>query len=449
MTPTSTQIINKVKDAGVVGAGGAGFPAYIKINSKVKTLIANAASCEPLVTSDFALINIDPEKLLKSMTLVMDVTSSEEGIIAIKRKHKSIIKTIEKELSKYKDKRLRLHLLDDFYPAGDEFVLVYEVTQKIIPERALPLEVGCLVQNVTTLIQIFEACENKPVTGRFVTITGEVEKPQDVFLPLGFSFKEAISIAGGPTCENIRVIHGGPMMGKLVENIESETVLKTTSMILVLPEEHILIQKRLQPISNTLKMAKSVCCQCSMCSDLCPRGLIGHPLNPHKIMRTIAYNLSEPAENVTSSFLCSECGLCSSYSCSMGLIPHRVNIEIKSALTKNKFKFERLLKDYNVDNEIRDSRKVPTYRLMSRLDLTKYKIDNLPVRSNNIKPASVSINLQQHIGAKSKPKVKVGDIVNKGDLIADIPDNKLGANIHASINGEIKEINDNEIVIKG
>ena len=430
-------------------AGGAGFPTHVKLNSKVKTLIANAASCEPLVTSDFALMLSEPDKVLKGMSLVMDITNAEEGIIAIKGKHKDLIKQYKDALKNHGNDRLKIHALDDFYPAGDEFILVYEITGKVIPERALPLEVGCLVQNVTTLAQIYDAYEDKPVTRRYVTITGEVKYPQDILLPIGISFEEAINPAGGPKIKDYKIIHGGPMMGPLVDNPSDTYILKTTSMILVLPEDHLLIQKRLQPINTSLKIAKSVCCQCSMCTDLCPRGLIGHPLEPHKIMRTVAYNLSEPPENITSSYICSECGLCSTYACTMGIQPHKVNIELKAALIKNNYKFERIKETYEVDDELRNSRKVPTTRLMSRLGLSEYKNDHLPVKKTDSIPATIKLKLQQHIGAKSEPIVKKGQQVNEGDVVATIPLNKLGAKLHASITGKVSDVNKDEIVIKG
>lgn len=448
MKPSSGLVIEKVKNAGVVGAGGAGFPTHVKLAAKVETVIANAASCEPLVNSDFAIIKENPDNLVKAMTLVLNITEAKEGFIALKSKHKGIIQLLKKAIANNKDDRIKLYLLDDFYPAGDEFILTYEITNKTIPERALPLEVGCLIHNVMTLIQIYDAYEGKPVTSRYVTITGEVNKPLDIMLPIGTSFKEAINVAGGTSLEDFRVIHGGPMMGNLVKDIESETVMKTTSMILVLPSDHVLIQKNTQPIETTIKRAKSVCCQCTQCTELCPRGLIGHPLEPHKIMRSIAYNISEPFDNITSAFICSECGLCSLYACTMGLMPHKVNAEIKSALMKKEFKYIRSKQTYKTDNELRSGRKVPTSRLISRLNLTKYKDKELTV-INDYKPDSVAINLQQHIGVKSLPTVKVGDTVEIGDLIATIPENKLGATLHASIKGKVSEINDNLLIIKG
>lgn len=448
MNLTPAQVIEKVKKAGIVGAGGAGFPTHVKLNSKVQTLIVNAVSCEPLVNSDFSIITDNPEKLFKAMTIVMDTTIAKEGIIAVKGKHKALIKVIENALAKYNDDRIKIQNLDDFYPAGDEFILVYEVTGKVIPERALPLEVGCLVQNVTTLIQIADAIEDMPLINRIVTVTGEVKYPVDLILPLGITFKEAIDLAGGATCEDFKVISGGPMMGKVVNDINTETVTKTCGMILVLPSDHITILRKEQPLSISMKLAKSVCCQCSLCSDLCPRALIGHPLSPHKIMRTISYNLSEPAENVISSYLCSECGLCTIYSCPMGLTPHRINSEIKDSLAKSGFKFQKILEDYEVDDEVRNARKVPTSRLLGRLNLKQYYNLDIMLNKTPVKPAIVKINLQQHIGAKSEPIVKVGMTVKVGDLIADIPRDKLGARIHASISGTIAEINDDEIVIK-
>lgn len=448
MNLTPAQVIEKVKKAGIVGAGGAGFPTHVKLNSKVQTLIVNAVSCEPLVNSDFSIITEDPEKLFKAMTIVMDTTIAKEGIIAVKGKHKSLINTIEKALAKYRDDRIKIQKLDDFYPAGDEFILVYEVTGKVIPERALPLEVGCLVQNVTTLVQIADAIEDKPLTSRIVTVTGEVKYPVDLILPLGTTFKEAIDLAGGATCEEFKVINGGPMMGKVVKDINTETVTKTCGMILVLPSDHITILRKEQPLSVSMKLAKSNCCQCSMCSDLCPRGLIGHPLSPHKIMRTISYNLSEPTENITSSYLCSECGLCTIYSCTMGLTPHRINSELKANLAKSGFKFKKMLEEYEVDDEVRNARKVPTNRLLGRLNLKHYYGFDIKLNKTPVKPSTVKISLQQHIGAKSEPLVKEGMSVKVGDLIADIPKGKLGARIHASIDGKIAVINDDEIIIK-
>jgi Na+-translocating ferredoxin:NAD+ oxidoreductase RnfC subunit len=395
------------------------------------------------------LLNESPERLFKAMSLVMDITGAIEGFIAIKRKHKTIIKNLKDRLKNYSDKRVKLFELDDFYPAGDEFILVYEVTGQVIPERGLPLEVGSLVQNVTTLVQVLDAVEDKPVINRYVTISGEVREPKNVLLPLGTSFEEAISLAGGATIDSYKVIHGGPMMGKLVEDVAAETVTKTTSLILVLPEEHVVVNTKQQPINITLRRAKSACCQCSKCTDLCPRGLIGHPLKTHKILRTISYNLADPAEYVLSSYLCSECGLCSMYSCQMGLTPHRVNIEIKASLTKNNFKYNRLTDHYEVDKEEREIRKVPTNRLINRLDLTKYAHYDLPTIKNSFKPGMVRISLQQHIGSPAIPIVKKGSKVKAGDLIADIPSQKLGAKIHASISGTVVDINDKEIVIKG
>lgn len=449
MDLTLNQVIEKVKNAGIVGAGGAGFPAHIKLNSNIKTLIANAASCEPLATSDLALISNEPKKLFKAMSIVMNITNAKEGIIAIKGKHKEIVNSIKQALLNYPDNRISVFELDDFYPAGDEFILVYEITKKIVPERALPVEVGCLVQNVTTLIQISEAVEDNPVINRMVTVTGEVKYPQNSLIPIGTSFKDVINLAGGSTTDTFKVIHGGPMTGKLVDNLDTESILKTTSLVLILPDNHILIQKRQQPIKTTLKRSKSVCCQCSMCSDLCPRNLIGHPLLPHKIMRTIAFNLDESEKSVFSAYLCSECGLCSMYSCTMGLIPHHINIEIKTALAKNNFKFKRMYDDYEVNVDIREARKVPTNRLVGRLDLIKYDNQHLATNFDEFYPKEARIKLQQHIGTTSIPTVKVGDSVKIGKLIADIPVEKLGAKIHASINGKIREITQTEIVIRG
>ncbi len=438
------EILNRIKNAGVVGAGGAGFPAYIKLNSKVEYVLINGAECEPFLQVDQQLLSFFPDKIVKGIKYIQKVTGAKKSIIAVKAKYTNAITALNSILRNEKD--IDLFLLDNFYPAGDEQTLVYTVLKRIIPEGGIPLDVGVVVNNVGTVFNIFNAIENNEnVVEKFVTVTGEVKKPVTLKVSIGTSFEELIKLAGGITVKDFVVISGGPMMGRIVD-YKNEYVTKTTSGIIVLPEENVLIKKKREPIAYSIKMAKTLCIQCNTCTELCPRNALGHSIKPHLLMRKIGFN-REINEGFVDAYLCCECGVCGYYACPMGLKPVEVIKFIKGELKKNNikpsFSKENLRADifYNYKN-------LSTDRLISRLDLDKYYHIKAPMSFKLYQPDKVRISLQQHIGAPSVPVVKEGAKVKKGDLIAKIPDNSIGSNIHSSIDGKVINIFKNFIEIK-
>ncbi|MBU4310411.1 4Fe-4S dicluster domain-containing protein [bacterium] len=430
------EIIDKVKNAGVVGAGGAGFPTHVKLEAKVEYVIANGAECEPLLRIDQQLMASQANKVIKGLELVMGATGAKKGFIALKEKYKPALEALQARI-KDPGSRIQLFILADFYPAGDEQILVYEVLKRIVPEGGIPLDVGVVVDNVGTLINITDAMEGRPVTHRYLTISGAVKEPKSVKVPVGMSVGEVIRLAE-PLINDFSILDGGPMMGKLIEDLDSP-VMKTTTGLIVLPKDHQVIMNKTLEMRKILRRTM-LCMQCTDCTELCPRYLIGHSLKPHKIMRHVGYEMRKELNDITAAFLCSECGLCNLYACPFGLSPLRVNQEIKKELTEAKVKNPHKGVPEEAHPMI-EYRRVPTERIISRIGVEEYNLD-APLEKREYRTNFVRIPLSQHVGERSIPIVKLNDKVKVGDLIADIPRGALGARIHASIEGKITDIGD-------
>jgi Na+-translocating ferredoxin:NAD+ oxidoreductase RnfC subunit len=427
------EIIAAVRDAGVVGAGGAGFPTHIKLNAMVDTVIANGAECEPLLRAHQQVMAAESDKVVAGLAAVMLATGAGRGVIGLKRKYADAAAKLTAALEKLGDRRLELFFLPDFYPAGDEQVLVHEVTRRIVPEGGIPLNVGAVVANVETLVNVAGALAGKAVTGKYLTVTGEVAQPLTIKAPVGISVRAAIALAGGATVGDFAIIDGGPMMGKLVA--PEAVVTKTTGGFIVLPRHHPVIAQKAASLKIIANRAKAACCNCRGCTDSCPRYLLGHGLEPHRIMQVIGGGLQDSAA-VTRALLCSECGACEAYGCTMGLSPRRINAELKAQLAKAGVKNPHRAEITQARWE-RDYRRIPTKRLVARLGLEKYDRP-APLVTAGVAPAEVRLPLAQHIGAPACPVVRIGDQVAAGDLVAVIPQGAaVGANLHASIAGEI------------
>ena len=438
-------LFEKIREAGIIGAGGAGFPTHVKLNCKVEYFIVNGLECEPLLQADKYMMRNKSDEIIQAVEEIGKAIGSEYLVIGLKEEYREEIQALKTSIEKFNSK-VKLHLCRAFYPAGDEQVLVYEVTGKTIPPAGIPLNVGAVVSNAGTVFNIFEAIQDKPVTYKFVTVIGEVSKPSIIKVPIGTTVKEVLEKCGGVITEDYMIIMGGPMMGKRMsrDQIETRVITKTDGAIIVIPEDHYLAQKEKMTIEHMKNQAKSACIQCHFCTDMCPRNLIGHPINPHKIMRTIA--LSEGDNEVLKqAMICCECGVCEMYACPMRLSPKRINVYVKSKLRESGVKWENTTNTFT-GNILRDYRKVPTERLIARLQLGGYKRQRLQ-EGEELNPIEVKIPLRQGIGAGTIAVVNVGDIVEKGQLIGRVEESKMGSNVHASIGGVVSEIS-NSISIK-
>lgn len=438
---TVAEIIAKIKDAGIVGAGGAGFPTYVKIDAKVNTVIANGAECEPLLKIDQQLSAIRTKELVEGMRIIMRATNAEKGIFAFKSKYHEAISAVAKEIAG--DTRLSIGELENFYPAGDEQILIYELTGKLVPEGGIPLNVGIVVNNVGTMMNVYRAInENKPVVERGLSVVGAVKTPVSLEVPIGTYIKDVIEFAGGPAVRDFAVINGGPMMGKEVDYNDA-VVTKTTSGIIVLPTTHYLIRRIRADVGAMIIQSKAACCQCTECTVLCSRFLLGHRIEPHKVMRTLLAGMAVKSQYVTMAYLCSECNICALYACPMHLSPMLINRQYKSSLSKSGIKNPLHRADLSV-HPARDGRKVPTDRLISHLNLKKYNVP-APFSEKTWEVNAVKIPLKQHIGASSIAIVRKGAEVKEGQLIARIPAGKMGANLHSGITGIVEKV-DNDFV---
>ncbi|MCE5329029.1 SLBB domain-containing protein [bacterium] len=440
----SSDSVDLIKSAGVVGAGGAGFPTHVKLSAKVDTIIVNGAECEPLINVDRQLIEKYLDKMYEGLKVAAQSTGAKRVIVALKEKNKGAVKVLED----FKQGSLKFEIfkLGNFYPAGDEQVLVNEVTGKIVPEGGIPLNVGIVVINVETLINVANAVEGRNLTRKFVTVNGAVNTPKTFIVPIGTPVLFLIEACGGATVSDYGVIDGGPMTGKLV-NPNVHAVTKTTKAILVLPETNIVVIQKKRDISKQMKRAQAICLSCRMCTDLCPRYLLGHDLFPDELMKRM-YKREITAEDISNfdyAYLCCDCGLCELYSCVVDLsarsLFHYLKVELAKAGIKNPHHREAL-----TENEFRNFRKVPAPRLLKRIELDEYT-SHADLSYDEIEVNEVKLFLTQHVGAPSVPVVKIGDMVKEGTLVADIPADKLGSKIHASIDGKIKEITDKYIVI--
>ena len=433
-------LLDKIFHAGVVGAGGAGFPAHVKAKSKVEFVLANGAECEPLIHKDYELMLYFPKEITKGLELLIESTKAKKGFFGIKEKNVKAISAI----SKYLDGKSKLTKLGDFYPSGDEFELVYEATGRLIPPAGIPLDIGCVVNNVETLYNIALADNDIPVTKKFICVAGAVKKPSSFFIPVGTSFKDVIEFAGGTKIKDFGIFVGGVMMGHLTFDL-NEVVTKTTAGIIVLPREHYLIKRKNQPEENWHRIGKSACDQCSYCTEFCPRYLLGYQVEPHKVMRSLGFTKTGAAVWNQMADLCCSCGLCTLYACPEDLYPKEACDKAKIEMREAGIKFIQQ-KPVKV-HPIKEGRLVPLKQLIMKLRLQDYDVE-APFNSEKITVGKVRIPLQQHIGKPAKAIVKKGGVVDEGQLIGKIPDSELGANIHASISGKVKEVTAESISIE-
>lgn len=437
------ELRQKLKAAGIAGAGGAGFPAYAKLNEKTDTIILNCAECEPLLTLHKQLLAEYAFEILSALSFLADVVSAEQIIIAIKKHYKDAINAVKAVSDRFE--KIKISYLPEVYPAGDEVITIYETTGRVVPPGSIPISVGVTVFNVETVLNIYHAIfENKPVTHKYITISGAVHNPITVKAPLGMQFSELVDLAGGATEEHYSIISGGPMMGALVNSLD--TVTKTTNAILVFPENHPVIEKKKTRISLSLKRAMGTCCQCRACTTTCPRNLLGHPIEPHAFMRSATSGDTKNLEPFINTMFCSGCGLCELYSCPQGLSPRTLITEYKLGLRSNGVKIPDEVITKSVDKN-RTMKLVPLSRLIARLGLTKYN-KPAPLTEKELFSKKLRISLKQNIGAPTKAIVKAGQLVLCGDVIAQEDENALGLPLHCPINGKILDANEHFIMIQ-
>ena len=437
------QLTAQLKESGTVGAGGAGFPTYAKLDSRADTVILNCAECEPLFKVHRQLLERYAFEIVSALCRVADAVGADTAIVAVKPSYVGAVEAVRALLPSFP--KARLSLLPEIYPAGDEVVLIYETTGRVVPPGGLPIQVGTTVFNVETMLNAWRFLQSgKPVTHKYIMVGGAVKSPVTLYAPIGMAFSELVAQAGGAACGDPVYVNGGPMTGRIASSCD--VVTKTTNAVLVLPRDHYVIQKRLAKTSNSVKRAMSACCNCRMCTDLCPRNLLGHPIDPQAFMNGLAKQKTDDVKPFLHTFSCSQCGLCEMFACGQELSPRTLIGVCKTGLQKSGVKPQRDLPLRPVEPQ-RAYRQIPVARLMGRLGLKPYDLP-APLDERPLHTAALRIGLQQHIGAPAQPQVSVGDAVAAGQLLASPPDGALGAPIHCPANGVVEAIGADGIRIK-
>jgi Na+-translocating ferredoxin:NAD+ oxidoreductase RnfC subunit len=429
-------VVQDIFEAGVVGAGGAGFPTHVKLSGKADTVVINAAECEPLLHKDKEVLRQYVDDVVEGAVIAMRLVGANRGVIGVKEKYKDVIDLLRSKLPKCMD----VASLRDAYPAGDEFVLVYDVLGRVIPPGGIPLAVGAVVMNVETAMNIAHASDH-PVTEKYLTIAGAVAEPVTLRVPIGVTLAQCVAAAGGATIADANYIVGGVMMGYLEENHDA-LVDKTTGGVIVLPDDHVVVRRRRQDWSQIARIGRSACDQCSFCTELCPRWLLGHPIEPHRAMRSLQFNLIGEA-NVIGTQFCCECNLCSLYSCPEDLDPKNVCTQNKRRLAAEKRRWENPPFNPQRPEMHMANRKAPMQRLLTKLGLRRFRNVG-PLNDALLSADRVGIKLKQHLGAPCEPVVAVGQSVQHKQVIARPPMTNgkpaLGAPIHASLDGTVTAI---------
>ena len=444
---SKAETIEALRTAGVVGCGGAGFPTYAKFSGGApEHFIVNAAECEPLLRTDRYVMRHHAAEVVSAVGEIAETVGAEHTTIALKEGYREEIAALERAIGAA-GRGITLHLMKSFYPAGDEQTMVFEVTGRVVPPGGIPLDVSCVVSNVATMLAAREALDGRPFTHRYLTVSGEVQKPVIAGVPIGTPLASCLAAAGGSNLPDYCVLIGGPMMGRIMSKEEFENLYttKTTAGIVVLP-----LPSRLEAVQRMTDRqmatrARAACIRCSMCTDLCPRNLLGHPLEPHRIMRSLALcgslealSLDDPVTR--SAALCCECGICELIACPMELQPRRVNAELRKRLAAAGIRYEKGT-GQRVPSRLLGARKVPTGRAAARTGVYRYnkiQIDELAT----LTPSRVVIPFAQHIGAPCAPIAKSGERVSLGQVVAASPADKLGSVLHASIAGVVEVMED-------
>ena len=295
---TKEEILNRIKEGGVVGMGGAGFPTHVKLApkdpSKIEYILVNGAECEPYITSDYRRMIEEPEKVVKGLQVILTLFDSAKGYICIEDNKPDCIAKM-KELVKDID-RIEVKEMMTKYPQGGERTLIYAATGREINSSMLPADVGCVVDNVETVISVYKAVIlGRPVNSRVVTVTGDgIKEPKNLLVLAGTDMSELVDAAGGLKGKIAKAISGGPMMGFALYDLHVPCT-KTTSAFLFLEHDAVSEAQEIQ----------TACINCGRCVSVCP----GHVL-PARLAK-LADRGDMAGFEALDGMECCECGCCS------------------------------------------------------------------------------------------------------------------------------------------
>lgn len=428
-----------MKESGIVGAGGAGFPSYAKLADGADTLVVNGSECEPLLYTDYMILKRELPMVLEGICAVLRHCGIPRALLCIKA---HTAKRLSMTDGSVLAEGVTLKVLPDVYPIGDEVSLIYQATGRIVRPGNLPISARVIVFNVETMYNLARAIHYGEAVGMsWLTVGGDVSEPKVVRVPVGTRVSDLLEKLGVTVGEDCSVIDGGPSMGRLI-NYETAVVGKTTTGILVLPNNIRATESKYINEKMAVARAETACCQCTRCTDMCPRALLGYPLEPHKMVRTAMGAAEVSPALVLTATLCCGCGICENLACSQGISPKAVINNYKALLAANKMKYI-ANEDVEAESE-RDCRMIPSERWSATLGVKRF--DRVAVYGGDLTDFDrVEIPMGGFIGAPAIPAVKSGDIVRAGDVIA-TPGDGLSICQAASIDGRVT-LADKKIII--
>lgn len=432
-----------IQDAGVVGAGGAGFPSFAKLAEGANILVINAAECEPLLYTDYMLIHERLYRVLEGAEAIMEMMGIEKCLLSVKgTKGKALHWVDGQELAP----GVFVKLLPNVYPMGDEINLIYEATGRLVPPGQLPMTVGVIVMNLETVYNIRAALRHqKPVIEKWLTIHGCVEQPTVLRVPVGTRVSDLFEKMGIKVPAGHTVLDGGPSMGKVIDP-EKTIVTKATKGLMIFPDDIPAIYTKKRSMRVQLSIGSSACCQCTRCTDLCPRNLLGYPLEPHKHVRIENAMMEASPEDVLTASMCCACGVCEIAACCQSISPRAMIAKHKGILAQNRLKYIAKPDEKLTVHPERRARQIPSDRWKRMLGVAKF--DRVPeYLAEMVELDRVEIFTSQHIGAPSIPCVSVGDTVEVGQVIAKAAEG-FSVPQHASIAGKVTYVDPTKIVIE-
>ena len=292
------EIINLIKEGGIVGMGGAGFPTHVKLSpkepDKIDFVIANCSECEPYLTSDYRKMIEEPEKLVEGLSIILRLFDNARGILAVEDNKPDCIQILKKIVKDNNLERITVIPLKTKYPQGAERQLIYATTGRAINSSMLPADAGCVVNNVDTIISIYNAVKlGRPLMHRIVTVTGDcIKDPVNFSVRIGTNYAELIEEAGGFVKEPEKIVSGGPMMGFAIFDTNVPCT-KTSSALLCLSHDD---------VSHANETA---CINCGRCVEVCPGRVVPSRLADY------AQHKDKEAFEKANGMECCECGCCS------------------------------------------------------------------------------------------------------------------------------------------
>jgi Na+-translocating ferredoxin:NAD+ oxidoreductase RnfC subunit len=373
--------------------------------------------------------------------LAQEAVGAKTAVIGIKAKKTLAVEAVRQACA---GTQVCVQLLGDYYPAGDEYDLVYEVTGRLIPPAGIPIQVGAVVNNVETFINIAAAAEGKPVTHKMLTIAGAVRSPATLRVPLGTTYRDCLEAVGGLTTDDPVLAIGGLMMGQTTDDLDAP-ITKTATGVVILPREHHVMERKLKPNKVQAQIGKSACDQCRYCTEYCPRFLLGYAVEPHQVMRSLAFTATGAEYWNQWAALCCSCGLCTLYACPEELYPKEACDDSKAEMRRANLKWTGPAP--TKPHAIRDGRHVPIKTLTKKLHVQQYDLP-APLWTGRLAPRRLILPLKQSAGSPCQPKVKVGDRVAAGQIIGEPAANELGAILHAPLPGSVQEVGTQRIILE-